>query len=89
MLHNSSHPLEVFAMRSVMSQWSQMEKESTIHWTGWQKLTKPKVMVEQGFTDIHSFNFCNSLSASMAPDLETRKHLCESAQGKKCRKKIY
>uniref|UniRef100_A0A8I6X8W7 Reverse transcriptase zinc-binding domain-containing protein n=1 Tax=Hordeum vulgare subsp. vulgare TaxID=112509 RepID=A0A8I6X8W7_HORVV len=36
--------------------WSQQDKEDTIHWISWEKLTKPKSMGGLGFRDMECFN---------------------------------
>lgn len=36
--------------------WRQQEKENTIHWISWEKLTKSKAQGGLGFRDMHSFN---------------------------------
>lgn len=36
--------------------WSQMDKVNKIHWTSWEKLSKPKRVGGLGFRDLHSFN---------------------------------
>ena len=36
--------------------WSQQEKENTLHWISWDKLTKSKALGGLGFRDMHSFN---------------------------------
>lgn len=36
--------------------WSQMDKENKIHWTSWEKLSKPKKDGGLGFRDLYSFN---------------------------------
>uniref|UniRef100_A0A8I6XXP6 Uncharacterized protein n=1 Tax=Hordeum vulgare subsp. vulgare TaxID=112509 RepID=A0A8I6XXP6_HORVV len=36
--------------------WSQQEKENTIHWISWEKLTKPKDQGGLGFRDMDCFN---------------------------------
>ena len=36
--------------------WSHMDKVNKIHWTSWEKLSKPKRVGGLGFRDLHSFN---------------------------------
>lgn len=36
--------------------WSQMDKVNKIHWTCWEKLSKPKRVGGLGFRDLHAFN---------------------------------
>lgn len=36
--------------------WSQQEKENTLHWISWQKLTKCKAQGGLGFRDMYGFN---------------------------------
>lgn len=35
---------------------SQQEKENTVHWIGWDKLTKPKAMGDLRFRGMYGFN---------------------------------
>lgn len=36
--------------------WSQQDKENTVHWIGWEKLTMPKAKGGLGFRDMYNFN---------------------------------
>src|SRR4051812_1073999 len=36
--------------------WSQQEKEHTMHWISWQKLTESKARGGLGFRDMYGFN---------------------------------
>jgi hypothetical protein len=36
--------------------WSQMDKANKIHWTSWEKMSKPKRVGGLGFRDLHLFN---------------------------------
>ena len=36
--------------------WSQVDKVNKIHWTSWEKLSKPKRVGGLGFRDLHAFN---------------------------------
>lgn len=36
--------------------WSQQDKQNTLHWISWEKLSQPKALGGLGFRDMHSFN---------------------------------
>lgn len=36
--------------------WNNQDKENSIHWVGWEKLTQPKDVGGLGFRDLYSFN---------------------------------